>query len=68
MNTRLRSLLIVVGLASMSGCVAYTPYSRYSDDDYGYAAPVVPLPVPMYQGWGYQRHHHYHHHHHHDDD
>lgn len=59
MNTKLRSLSIVIGLTLLSGCVAYTPYPDYSGN-YGYAAPVVPLPM-YYGGWRHHGHHHHYH-------
>lgn len=67
MNTKIRSMVIVFSLALMSGCVAYAPYPGYSGSyygGYGYAAPVVPVPVPMFQGgWGHRGHHGHHRHH-----
>lgn len=65
MKIKFRSMLIVLSLAMMSGCVAYAPYPEYSGGyGYSYAAPVVP--VPMYYGGGRRHHgHHGHHHRHH---
>lgn len=58
-----RAVLILFGIASLTGCVAYAPYPEYSAAPYAYSYSYGYVrPAPFYRGgW---RHHHNHHDHH----
>ena len=49
MNIKIAIFIIVMSVF-VSGCAVYQPYGGYG---YGYAAPVVPMPMVGFGGWGH---------------
>ena len=60
---KIKSIAVICGIFILTGCVAYAPpYPQYGAPmsspfgGYGYGvAPVVPVPVLRFGGWGYGR-------------
>jgi len=46
MKIKMVSIIIVISVL-VTGCAVYQPYGGY-----GYAAPVAPVPVLGFGGWG----------------